>query len=134
MLLKRNRPHTRSNQIKSNQIKSNQIKSNQIKSNQIKSNQIKSNQIKSNQIKSNQIKSNQIKSNQIKSNQIKHIFSNSNFTKLINYIKLQRDFTQKVKKRTFQMLRNRKFQNLMSWGRAYNQIALAKLSGDALLG
>ena len=72
------------------------------------------------------------KSNQIKSNQI--YFSNSNFTKLINYVKLQRDFIQKGKKRTFQMLHNRKFQNLMSRSRAYNQIALAKLSGDALLG
>ena len=71
------------------------------------------------------------KSNQ---NQIKYIFSNSNFTKLINYIKLQRNFTQKRKKRTFQMLHNRKFQNLMSRSRAYNQLALAKLSGDALLG
>ena len=35
---------------------------------------------------------------QIKSNQIKYIFSNSNLTKLINYVKLQRDFTQKGKK------------------------------------
>ena len=70
----------------------------------------------------------------IKSNQI-YSFLKLNFTKLINlHETTEKSLHKKKKKELFQMLHNRKFQNLMSQSRAYNQIALAKLSGDALLG